>query len=335
MKSFRRPVAGFYALPRRRAWPASAARIRPPTVRYAATSSRVSPSSTTTRTRHGPAATHRRTDQDLDARRKGRVVARPTSTGGDMAQLTLRSGFTGFLLGGVLAATALYIAAKTGITIGVGLTSVLAVVRDVPQPVDGAGIAKDFTVLENNATQSIATSAGYVRSSLLVVCLTAYMVMTGHVLPLVADGDLADRHRPSPGRADRLPDEAPLHQRGPDAVPRGPRLRRGAGFAVHGRRRGGPVQGEAALCVGRHHRGLGTAGARWLATPDPVQDPAHGRLGRPEGAVDALHERPRRLLLPVAREDGTAVGRRGSSARTSAPSACAARSTSRCWASAA
>ena len=44
---------------------------------------------------------------------------------GDMAQLTVRSGITGFLLGGVLAATALYILAKTGIGIGVGLTSVL------------------------------------------------------------------------------------------------------------------------------------------------------------------------------------------------------------------
>ena len=39
---------------------------------------------------------------------------------GDMPQLTIRSGITGFLLGGVLAATALYIAAKTGIGIGVG-----------------------------------------------------------------------------------------------------------------------------------------------------------------------------------------------------------------------
>ena len=34
---------------------------------------------------------------------------------GDMPQLTIRSGATGFLLGGVLAATAMYIGAKTGI----------------------------------------------------------------------------------------------------------------------------------------------------------------------------------------------------------------------------
>ena len=100
---------------------------------------------------------------------------------GDMAQLTLRSAITGFLLGGVLAATAMYILAKTGIGIGVGLTSVLlsfAMFRSLST----AGVAKDFTVLENNATQSIATSAGYVMSP-LGAGLPAYMVMTGHVLP--------------------------------------------------------------------------------------------------------------------------------------------------------
>jgi len=84
---------------------------------------------------------------------------------GDMAQLTVRSGITGFLLGGILAATALYILAKTGIGIGVGLTSVLlsfAMFRSMAT----AGIASDFTVLENNCTQSIATSAGYLIAPL-------------------------------------------------------------------------------------------------------------------------------------------------------------------------
>src|SRR5277367_2269373 len=79
---------------------------------------------------------------------------------GDMAQLTLRSGVTGFLLGGVLAATALYIAAKTGITIGVGLTSVLMAFA-IYRVLNSTGLAQDFTILENNCTQSIATAAGY------------------------------------------------------------------------------------------------------------------------------------------------------------------------------
>ena len=39
---------------------------------------------------------------------------------GDMPQLTLRSALTGFFLGGVLSVTNLYVAAKTGWTLGVG-----------------------------------------------------------------------------------------------------------------------------------------------------------------------------------------------------------------------
>jgi len=44
---------------------------------------------------------------------------------GDMPQLTLRSAATGFVLGGVLSATNLYVGARTGWTLGVGLTSVI------------------------------------------------------------------------------------------------------------------------------------------------------------------------------------------------------------------
>ncbi|MET0382516.1 MAG: OPT/YSL family transporter [Burkholderiaceae bacterium] len=100
---------------------------------------------------------------------------------GDMPQLTLRSGAAGFLLGGVLSSTAMYILAKTGIGIGVGLTSVLLSFVTF-RMLSGAGLCKDFTVLENNCAQSIATSAGYVIAP-LCAGLTAYMVMTGRVLP--------------------------------------------------------------------------------------------------------------------------------------------------------
>ncbi|MEI7566744.1 MAG: OPT/YSL family transporter, partial [Opitutaceae bacterium] len=83
---------------------------------------------------------------------------------GDMPQLTLRSALTGFLLGGILAATNLYIGGKTGITTGVGLTSVIlafAFYRILAQ----SGIAQDFTILENNCTQSIATAAVILSSA--------------------------------------------------------------------------------------------------------------------------------------------------------------------------
>src|SRR5580698_8507147 len=100
---------------------------------------------------------------------------------GNVPQLTIRSGVTGFVLGAVLAATALYIGGKTGIGLGVGLTSVLlsfAIFRTL----HAAGLARDLTILENNCTQSIATAAGYMVSP-LVASLTAYMLVTGHIIP--------------------------------------------------------------------------------------------------------------------------------------------------------
>lgn len=99
---------------------------------------------------------------------------------GDMPQLTLRSAVTGFLLGGVLSATNLYIGAKTGWTLGVGLTSVIlafAAFRVMAQ----AGM-RDMTILENNASQSIATAAGYMTGP-LVSGLAAYMWVQNALIP--------------------------------------------------------------------------------------------------------------------------------------------------------
>jgi len=100
---------------------------------------------------------------------------------GDMPQLTLRSAITGFLLGGLLAATALYIGGKTGINIGVGLTSVILAFA-LYRAMNHAGFAQDFTILENNCTQSIATAAGYMIAP-MIAGLSAYMMVTGRIIP--------------------------------------------------------------------------------------------------------------------------------------------------------
>ncbi len=99
---------------------------------------------------------------------------------GNLPQLSFRAAFTGFILGGVLSATNLYIGAKTGVSLGVGLTSVIlafALFR---------GLAtmgfRDFTILENNALQSIATSAGYVTTP-LISSLAAYMLVANVIVP--------------------------------------------------------------------------------------------------------------------------------------------------------
>ena len=94
---------------------------------------------------------------------------------GDMAQLSLRSALTGFLLGGILSSTAMYIGAKTGISIGVNLISVILAFA-LFKSLENAGICKHFTILENNCSQSIATSAGYMTMP-LVAALPAYMMI--------------------------------------------------------------------------------------------------------------------------------------------------------------
>jgi uncharacterized oligopeptide transporter (OPT) family protein len=101
---------------------------------------------------------------------------------GDLPQLTIRSGLTGFLLGGILSATNLYVAGKTGVTLGVNLTSVIlafAIFRILTR----VGLGKDFTILENNAMQSIATSAGYMTVP-LTSSLAAYMMVTNTIVPI-------------------------------------------------------------------------------------------------------------------------------------------------------
>ncbi len=100
---------------------------------------------------------------------------------GDMAQLTVRSAVTGFCLGGVLSITNLYVAAKTGWTLGVGLTSVILAFA-LYRIFSRLG-ARDMTILENNCVQSIATAAGYMTMP-LTSGLAAYMWATNNVLPL-------------------------------------------------------------------------------------------------------------------------------------------------------
>lgn len=101
---------------------------------------------------------------------------------GAMPQLTLRSALTGMILGGVLSLTNLYVGAKTGWTLGVGITSVILAYAFF-KVLSRIGLGSEFTILENNAMQSIATAAGYMTSP-LISSLAAYMMVTGHVIPL-------------------------------------------------------------------------------------------------------------------------------------------------------
>ena len=99
---------------------------------------------------------------------------------GNMPQLTLRSALTGFVLGGVLSATNLYIGAKTGWTLGVGVTSVILSFV-MFRAISRLGASRDMTILENNAVQSIATAAGYMTGP-LISALMAYMFVTNQTM---------------------------------------------------------------------------------------------------------------------------------------------------------
>lgn len=101
---------------------------------------------------------------------------------GDMPQLTLRSGLTGMLLGGILSLTNLYVGVKTGWTLGVGITSVVLAYA-LFKVLASLKLSSEFTLLENNCMQSIATAAGYMTGP-LVTSLAAYMMVTDRVVPM-------------------------------------------------------------------------------------------------------------------------------------------------------
>jgi uncharacterized oligopeptide transporter (OPT) family protein len=101
---------------------------------------------------------------------------------GDMPQLNLRSAITGMLIGGILSLTNLYVGIKTGWTLGVGITSVIVSFAAF-RLISRLNLGKEMSILENNAMQSIATSAGYMTMPLVSV-FPAYMLITGTVIPM-------------------------------------------------------------------------------------------------------------------------------------------------------
>ncbi len=101
---------------------------------------------------------------------------------GDMPQLNLRSALTGMLLGGVLSLTNLYVGIKTGWTLGVGISSVILSFA-MFKLISKLKLGREMTILENNAMQSVATSAGYMTAP-LISAIPAYMLVTGKVIPM-------------------------------------------------------------------------------------------------------------------------------------------------------
>src|SRR5262249_37841778 len=70
----------------------------------------------------------------------------------------------------------------TGWSLGVGITSVI-VAFALFKVLSRLGLGKEMTILENNAMQSIATSAGYINAP-LTSSLAAYTMVTMTIIPL-------------------------------------------------------------------------------------------------------------------------------------------------------
>ncbi len=96
-------------------------------------------------------------------------------------QLTLRALLAGFLCGGALSLTNLYVSAKAGVTFGMGLTASIVAFAFF-RLVASAGGASRLHVLENNIVQTVAGAAGYMASA-FTASLAAFMVMQNQVIP--------------------------------------------------------------------------------------------------------------------------------------------------------
>ena len=100
---------------------------------------------------------------------------------GDVPQMTARVVISGFLLGGLLSITNLYIGAKAGWTLGVAITAVIAAFV-IFKVLTRIGLGGNYHVLESNILQSIACSAGYMNGP-LIASMAAYMMITETVIP--------------------------------------------------------------------------------------------------------------------------------------------------------
>lgn len=100
---------------------------------------------------------------------------------GDVRQMTVRVIIMGFLLGGLLSITNLYIGAKVGWTLGVAITAVILAFVFF-KAIERIGLGANYHVLESNILQSIACSAGYMNGP-LIASMAAYMIITNQVIP--------------------------------------------------------------------------------------------------------------------------------------------------------
>lgn len=101
--------------------------------------------------------------------------------GDDMPQLTWRAVIMGSILGGVLSLQNLYVGLKTGWGLGVAITSCILsfTLWKTLRKAFPKWFRSDMSILENNAMQSTASSAGYSTGGTIVSAIAAYLLVNG------------------------------------------------------------------------------------------------------------------------------------------------------------
>jgi len=97
-------------------------------------------------------------------------------------QLTVRAVIAGMLLGGFMSLSNLYVALKTGWSIGVSITAGILAYAIFAALFKVKAIRTHFGMLENNAMQSVASAAGYMTGGGTVAAIPALMMITGEVM---------------------------------------------------------------------------------------------------------------------------------------------------------
>jgi putative OPT family oligopeptide transporter len=104
--------------------------------------------------------------------------------GDSIKQLTWRAVIMGWILGGILSLTNIYIGLKAGWGFGVAITACILSYAVWTGLFKLRFAKSQMTILENNCMQSTASAAGYSTGGTLVSAFAAYILLNNETLPL-------------------------------------------------------------------------------------------------------------------------------------------------------
>jgi OPT family oligopeptide transporter len=104
---------------------------------------------------------------------------------GDVPQLTVRAVVGGLFLGAFMSFSNLYVALKTGWLLGVAITACILAFSLFRGGLKLGIFKTEPTILEINCLQSTASAAGYSTGATLASAFSAYLMITGHQVPMV------------------------------------------------------------------------------------------------------------------------------------------------------